>query len=477
MKKILLTLLFVGLALPMIAGATLYSYYQEQGQNLPSISERTPLAEQCGISNYQGLKMQNMALEACLRNMGNSNILGGTGGLPITDYDSTLATPLTSSATTINVASVTTRDGHTITTSDIAPAIYLVLEPNNDAKKEIVKCTGVSGTAFTGCTRGLAFYGTTETAVSANQKTHGAGTEIVNSNVHYYYVSPAINNTWTAIQTFSSSTVFSDDVSFSSSSIPTYNGTPTYTYGQKQLVDYDWAKDYTDNVGAGGFTSANVSTTRGLSVDGSAPEMVGVNASTTLGMAFDSDGKLYQKTSSTKGILNDSNGIYFDYTRDNTWTGSNTFNGTTTLATTTITGPLTATISYNLLASGTVAISTSTINITSIPYRNFYKLIYWGKNVAASTTVLTFNNDSTTNAYNGAATYINLSHGAWNQIFGSWDITNINNGPKYITGYAQLDDVTTTTGNYWIASTTPITSIQLKSNIATGTYYYLYGIN
>ena len=90
--------------------------------------------------------------------------------------------------------------------------------------------------------------------------------------------------------------------------------TTTYTYGANQLVTWDKAKDYTDYVGAGGFTSANVSTTRGLSVDGSVPEKVGMNVSTTLGGAFDSSGKYYQKLQTNGGILTDSNGLYITTT-------------------------------------------------------------------------------------------------------------------------------------------------------------------
>lgn len=61
-------------------------------------------------------------------------------------------------------------------------------------------------------------------------------------------------------------------------------------------------KYYVDQVGAGGFTASNVSTTRGLSVDGSSPERVGINASSTTGVAFDNAGRLYQKIDTATGI-------------------------------------------------------------------------------------------------------------------------------------------------------------------------------
>jgi hypothetical protein len=108
------------------------------------------------------------------------------------------------------------------------------------------------------------------------------------SNVHYVYeqltdidTAQTVTGPWT----FSSSTTF------------TYLPTSTTT---NPTEDGQFAtKYYVDTVGAGGFTSLNVSTTRGLSVDGSSPERVRINASSTTGMTFDSSGRLYQALDST----------------------------------------------------------------------------------------------------------------------------------------------------------------------------------
>ena len=204
MKKRLNIILFSCFLAIFGLSSGLNAYTIQTGDTLSKIAKNANLS----IDEILTLNPQitNPNLIYAGRNL-NLQFLGSGGGTPITDYDETLARPITSSATTIYVSSLETTDGHTITTADIIPAIYLVLETDNPNKKEIVKCTGTNTTdvTFTGCTRGLAFYGTTETAVTANQKSHGGGTSIILSDVHYYFLSNNVANTWTAIQTFASS--------------------------------------------------------------------------------------------------------------------------------------------------------------------------------------------------------------------------------------------------------------------------------
>ena len=200
MKKILYLLIGLSLIATPVSAQQLWEY--------ASFNERADIATSLGLidvpQEYIGDYETNLALLGYFG--GVDEQFGASGGLPVTDYQTTLTVPLTSSATTINVASVTTIDDHPLTSSDIAPAVYLVLEPDSSNKKEIIKCTGISNLTFTGCTRGLAFYGTSEAAVTANQKSHSAGTTVILSNVHFYYVSPSQEQTWTANQTIASST-------------------------------------------------------------------------------------------------------------------------------------------------------------------------------------------------------------------------------------------------------------------------------
>ena len=76
MKKTIFALLLF-LLLAGTAQASLYSYYQEQGQKLPSIAQRVVLASSYGISGYRGTAAQNTALEAYLRGS-QVNLLGGS---------------------------------------------------------------------------------------------------------------------------------------------------------------------------------------------------------------------------------------------------------------------------------------------------------------------------------------------------------------------------------------------------------------
>lgn len=122
----------------------------------------------------------------------------------ITNYKTTLSASMTSSQNTVPVSSLLTTDGHTITAADFDSVAYLVIEPGA-ANMEIVKVTGVSGSSFTGAVRGLAFYGGTETAVSANQKAHQAGSAVIMTNAHYYFdkmMDLDSNETVTGIKTF-----------------------------------------------------------------------------------------------------------------------------------------------------------------------------------------------------------------------------------------------------------------------------------
>jgi len=91
----LLTILFAG----TYVSASLYEFYEGL---LPSISERVPLAESCGIDSYTGTYSQNILLEDCLN---NENILGASP-LPTDNYDSFLTSPLSSSATSVFVNSL-----------------------------------------------------------------------------------------------------------------------------------------------------------------------------------------------------------------------------------------------------------------------------------------------------------------------------------------------------------------------------------
>ena len=213
--------------------------------------------------------------------------------------------------------------GHRWTMAEIGSIAFGTLEPGT-TNKEIISWTGmIDNTTYyqlTGVSWGYDATGLTTS--TANYKRHNSGARFIITNDDQYLNSMYMNlgyaQTATGIKTFTNFPVMS-----SATGLPTTNG---------QLA----TKYYVDTVGAGGFTSANVSTTRGLSVDGSSPEKVGVNASTTTGLYFDSSGKLAASSTIITAPL---------LTSNNTWSGTNTFNGTTTLN-----GPMGATVGFTRIA-------------------------------------------------------------------------------------------------------------------------------
>jgi hypothetical protein len=113
----------------------------------------------------------------------DKNLLGYT---VVTNYATTLSTSITSSQTTLPVGTTKDKKGVQLATSTLGMKIYLNIEPGG-TKEELVVCTGISGDTWTGCTRGLAFSGTDESAVPSYQFNHSAGSKVVMSNIHYVY--------------------------------------------------------------------------------------------------------------------------------------------------------------------------------------------------------------------------------------------------------------------------------------------------
>lgn len=219
----------------------------------------------------------------------------------VTDYQKTLRVSMTAAQDFVPVTSLTLKDSQVLDISMFGSKVFLTLEPGKD-KEEIVMCTGINSSTlnFTGCTRGLAFAGTSTVEVSGLAKTHTAGSNVTISNVHYIYeefVDKEKNQTvggekvWTSLNTFYTFPIVS---STGYTGLPTNDGELVTWYAAQTLV-------------AGGFSNLNVSTTRGLSADGTAPEKVGINASSTTGMSFDGSGALYQKIQTS--LIQDSNGI------------------------------------------------------------------------------------------------------------------------------------------------------------------------
>lgn len=104
----------------------------------------------------------------------------------VTNYAPSLSSSITSSQTEIPVSTTKDKKGVQLATSTLGMKIYLNIEPGGK-KEELVVCTGISGDSWTGCTRGLAFSGNSETSVTSYQYPHSQGVSVVMSNIHYVY--------------------------------------------------------------------------------------------------------------------------------------------------------------------------------------------------------------------------------------------------------------------------------------------------
>ncbi len=147
-----------------------------------------------------------------------------------TGYKTTLSSSITSTDTTIPVTSLALPDGHALVMADLGSLVYLIIEPGS-TNQEIISCTGIAGSTFTGATRGLAFYGATASSVAANKKAHNAGVVIEMSNVHLVYeqfVDKDSNETVAGVKTFSSYPKIADP-----NTAPTANG----EFAPKKYVD------------------------------------------------------------------------------------------------------------------------------------------------------------------------------------------------------------------------------------------------
>lgn len=276
-------------------------------------------------------------------------------------YQTTLSQSLTATASTtedIKVASLNTKDGHTLTDADVGTYIILTVSPGKGNEEKIL-CTGGTDTTnrkWQTCTRGFNYYN--QAAGTATVYPHSPGETVIisdddayNATVYGYLSS---NNIWSGTNTTTGQWVFNGSKGvcmYDSNFCIRSNGT-----------DLQWSED--GFVNSYNFTSTTItqltaSTTKGITVTDS---KILVNASTTQGLQFDSNGSLYN---------------YFTTSSNNTFSGTNTFsntftvngnvnlNATNTLATTTI-NRLTVNSWVNF--STTTAFTTSTPSATGVSF-------------------------------------------------------------------------------------------------------------
>lgn len=246
------------------------------------------------------------------------------GYAPVTDYESRTTQYVNASATTIPVASTKDKSGQEIVIGDISPSstvrTYFVLEAGT-SREEIITCTGKSTGNWTSCSRGLAFQGGSPTASTTLAKAHNAGSSIIMTNVGQFYAQEFVD------------LYSSQDIN----GLKQFHVFPrVVTTGTLPTLSSQFAtKQYVDNVGAGGFTASNVSSTLGLQAISSgtpncptAAACVGIFASTT-GLAFSiPSGAIYVTTTPAGGLTVDTGGgLMFDGSDNFTFSATVTSTG------------------------------------------------------------------------------------------------------------------------------------------------------
>jgi len=329
-----------------IAQATLYDFY---GGDLPSVAERSVIAEKAGIFGYTGTYDQNIALEGYLRSEGSFGLLGATQRP--SGYKTTLAESLTATASStesIKVSSLKTREGHTLVDADVGAFIILTIAPGRGNEEKLACTGGTDGTNnWETCTRGYSYY---SQAATATVYAHSPGESVIISDDDAYnamvYGYLSSNNTWTGTNTSTGQWIFSNT---NGMCLTNTNFCLRQSGGNLQWTLNGFTDSY--NFTSSTVTTLTASSTRAIGVTDS---KIHVNASSTLGMTFGADGYLYQKASSTKGLLEDSNGIYLDETQARNWSGEQVITSTSTIT--------------KIKAGGSFSNATGTLNVLGETY-------------------------------------------------------------------------------------------------------------
>ncbi len=319
MKKFLVAFL-----LSLTIGSSAYAYVVQPGDTLSKIARENKTTVE-DLAKVNNIKDRNLIIVGQHLEVGNlfiPEVLGSSYN-PVTGYLSRTTQYISASAATIPVASTKDKAGNQISLSNISPSstvkVYMNLEAGTN-NEEPVMCTGVTATSWTNCTRGLAFQGNSETSSSTIARAHNAGASIIITNIGQFfnqYVSVDGDLQINGVKQFTSL-----PIALNVTTIPT-------------TADQLATKYYVDQVGAGGFTAANVG--KGLQALGTVPEKVAFNPASTSTSALGFNGtQATIVTSSGNGITMYNNGLGVNTTSAFSWTGQQTFRlSTTTFSATT----------------------------------------------------------------------------------------------------------------------------------------------
>jgi len=350
-KTISTILMFLLAATPVLGATTLWNYFvDEQGIKMPTVEERTPMAERCGISHYRGTYEQNIEFLECLQRERSETISEPIGGpmfgstYPVASGWHYLAgSGIGTSDTSITLRSLKTRDGREITMSNFGTIGYATIEPGSLDKFEIISFTGISQdpnsdeATLTGVSRGIdVLY--PYNASSSLAKSHSGGSYLIFSDPPSLYAFYANRNNDESIW---------GDWTYSATNTPQYNVEPTLTN------DLEFAyKGYVDSVATSGAPDA-LENTKGLVELATREELNSSSATGTSGAYLVAQVQHFSTSSSATTVVpvTGSDGKldqgFIDLTEDFTFSGNVTTTG-------------------KFYATGTVTIATSTITASQI---------------------------------------------------------------------------------------------------------------
>ena len=220
-------------------------------------------------------------------------------------FETSLASKITSTATSMTLVSGTDKDGNSIS----GKFGFIIDEGGSDEEFVIADC---SGTTCTNMLRGISVT-TGNTEITALKKEHRRGASVKITDY------PLL----TILQQLTSGSASFEDLLYYAETIGTTG------FGSAASTSNLATKYYVDYVGAGGFTSLNVGTSYGLKALGTSPETVGIDLLTNGGLAF-SGGDLYVYTSASQGLsFDDAGRLFFNASDSFAFTGTNSFSGTT----------------------------------------------------------------------------------------------------------------------------------------------------
>ena len=348
-KKIIIGAICFILAMPLVANAkTLYSLLKDELGYFPTVQERIPLAESCGIYGYSGAYGQNIKFKSCLKNaytlppeFDNDKVFG----ISVDKLSKTIREDISAGTNeaTITVDPLVTLQGRRLTMQDIAsttPRLFFRLGSGDTVTWGY--CTGMTDNTttydLTGCQLGLLDYGPGTTVDTANINAHSAGEAFVITNQHHWY------NYYFA-NTYSTSTIYN------TWTFPTGYQYPNVGTYVAPIDNEDLApKKYVDDTASAGAADATIGV-KGLVEIGTATEMASStptgsgttsaslvpNSTMTTSSPFQAG--TYIPVTETDGKLNTyfiDKADTFAWTAPHSFSSSTTFTATSTMATTTI---------------------------------------------------------------------------------------------------------------------------------------------